>query len=112
MFGATKVAPPSGGAVASSQSHAPATSALVPCVGLVEDPQRLLDRGGLAVGRAAVRLERLAEAAVGVAVGGDGGADGLGVAAEAEPLEAAQVEDAGAGREEMVGCVEIWHARI
>ena len=76
---------------------------LVPGVGLVEDPQRLLGGGGLGAGRAAVGLEPVAEAAVGVAVGGDGVAHGRGVAAAEEPLEAAAVEDAALGREEVLG---------
>ena len=83
---------------------------LVPGVGLVEDPQRLLGGGGLGAGRAAVGLEPVAEAAVGVAVGGDGVAHGRGVAAAEQPLEAAAVEDAALGREELLGEIEIGHA--
>ena len=54
----------------------------------------------------------MAEAAVGVAVGGDGVADGPRVAAEEQALEAATVEDAAAGREELVGGVERGHPAI
>ena len=43
--------------------------ALVPGVRLVQDAQGHLRGGGLAAGRAAVRLERVAESAVAVAVG-------------------------------------------
>ena len=85
---------------------------LVPGVGLVEDPQRLLGGGGLGAGRAAVGLEPVAEAAVGVAVGGDGVAHGRGVAAAEQALEAAAVEDAALGREELLGVIEIGHALI
>ena len=53
-----------------SQSQAPPEQVLVPRVRLVEDAQGHLGGGGLTAGRPAVRLERVPEPAVLVAVGG------------------------------------------
>jgi hypothetical protein len=69
----------------------------------VQDAQGELRRGGLAARAAAVRLEGVSEAAVGVAVGGDGVADGRGLAAGEEALEAPPVENARVRCEEAVG---------
>ena len=83
---------------------------LVPRVGLVEDLERHRDGGRLAARRPPVRLERVAEPAVGVAEGGDRVADRPGVAAGEEPLEAAAVEDAGVTGDELGRRVEVGHS--
>jgi catechol 2,3-dioxygenase-like lactoylglutathione lyase family enzyme len=86
---------------------------LVPGVCLVEHAQRERQRRRLARRRTAVGLERVAEAPVGVAVGGDGVADGCGRPAVEGALEAAAVEHAGVGGEEAGGGVEVGrHADI
>jgi len=64
---------------------------LVPCVRLVQDAQRHLRGGGLAAGRAAVRLERVAEPAIVVAVGGHRVPHRCGRAVLEQPLEQAPV---------------------
>jgi hypothetical protein len=80
---------------------------LVPCVGLVEGTQSHRDRGRLAAGRAPVRLERVAESAVGVAEGGHRVANRPSVSAQEEPLETTTVEDAGIAGEEPGGSVDV-----
>ena len=72
------------------------------CAGLQQYPQREVDGQRLAAGAAAVGLQRVAEPAVGVAVGGNGVADRAGVAAAEQALESAPLEHAGAGGEELL----------
>ena len=62
--GRTNGAPPSAGATVDQPVEGAADQPLVPRVGQVHDPQRHLDRGRLAGGRPAVRLERVPEPAV------------------------------------------------
>jgi hypothetical protein len=73
-------------------------------VELLEHLERLPDVRRLARGAAAVGLERVAVAAVGVAIGVEGLEDVLGVATEVAMLEAALLEHSGAGPDG-VGCV-------
>ena len=80
---------------------------VVPRAGLVERTQGDRDGRRLAPRTAAVGLERVAEAAVAVGVGGDGVADGLRRAVLEEPLEAAAVEHAGVAGEEVLGGGEV-----
>jgi hypothetical protein len=71
----------------------------------VQDLERHRDRRRLAGRRSPVRLERVAESAVGVAESGDRVADRPCVAALKESLEAAAVEDAGVAGDEPGGGV-------
>ena len=80
---------------------------LVPCVGFVEGTESHRDRGRLAAGRAPIRLERVAESAVGVAEGGHRVANRPSVSAQEEPLETTTVEDAGIAGEEPGGSVDV-----
>jgi hypothetical protein len=71
----------------------------------VEDLERHRDRGRLAGRRSPVRLQRVAESAVGVAESGDRVPDRPRFTALKEPLEAAAVEDAGVAGDEPGGGV-------
>src|SRR5262249_35680472 len=73
---------------------------LVPRVGLVHDAQRHRRGGRLAARRAAVRFERVAEAAVGIAVGGHRVPHRRSRAVLEKPLEAAPVKHPGIGGDE------------
>ena len=81
---------------------------LVPGVRLVQDAQGHLRGGGLAAGRPAVRLERVAEPAVVVAVGGHRVPYRRGRPVLEQPLEPAPVEHPGVGGDEGGGRVEVW----
>ena len=81
---------------------------LVPGVRLVQDAQRHLGGGRLAAGRAAVRLERVAEPAVVIAVGGHRVPHRRGRPVLEQPLEAAPVKHPGVGGDEGGGRVEVW----
>jgi hypothetical protein len=74
-------------------------------VELVEHLERVPDVRRLAGGAAAVGLERVAEAAVRGAVGGERLEHAAGVAAEVAVLEAALLEHAGAGPDRVRGVV-------
>ena len=108
---ATKTAPPSGGAVAWSWSHAPAARSSSQASAWSRMRSACSVAAGWLRGVRPSGSSAVAEAAVGVAVGGDGGADRRGVAAAEQPLEAAEVEDAAVGREELLGVIEIGHGR-
>ena len=73
---------------------------LVPRVGFVHDAQRHRYGGRLAARRAAVRFERVTEAAVVIAVGGHRVADRRGRAVLEQPLKAAPVEHPGVSGDE------------
>src|SRR5204862_7913426 len=64
--------------------------------------------GRLAARRAAVRFERMTEAAVVIAVGGHRVADRRGRAVLEQPLETAPVEHPGAGGDERGRRAEVW----
>ena len=81
--------------------------ALVPRVGQVYDPQGHLHGGGLAGRRAEVRLERVPEPAVRVAVGRDRVPHRRGRAPAEQPLEHPPVEHPRAGGEEVRRRVEV-----
>src|SRR6185437_8814506 len=81
---------------------------LVPGVRLVEDLQGHRGGRGLAAWRPAVRLERVAEPAVLVAVGGHRVPHGAGRAVLEQPLEAPPVEHPGTSGHEGGGRGEIW----
>jgi hypothetical protein len=79
----------------------------VPCAGLQQGPQREIDGQRLAAGAAAIGLQRVTEAAVGVAVGGDGVADGSGVTAAERALELPPLEHASVGGEELLCSLDV-----
>ena len=104
----TNTTPPPAGAVASSQAHAPATSSSshtsVSC--------RIRRASSAAAGwlsrGSPVRLERVAEAAVRIAVRGDGVAHGLRRTAFEKPLVAAAIDHAGVRGQELDGLADVW----
>ena len=81
---------------------------LVPRAGQVHDPQAHLHGGRLAGGRPAVRLERVAEPAVRVPVGGDRVPHRLGRAAPEQPLEYPAVEQPCPRGKEIRCRIEVW----
>ena len=109
---ATKIAPPSAGAAAWSWSQARVATSSSQASAWSRIRSACSMAAGWVPGVRPSGSSAVAEAAVGVAVGEHGGAHRLGVAAAEEALEAAAVEDAAAGREELLGVIDIGHASI
>jgi len=79
----------------------------IPGAGVQQRPQREIDGQRLAARAAAVGLQRVTEAAVGVAVGGDGVADRPGVTVAERALELPPLEHAGVGGQELLGSLHV-----
>ena len=75
--------------------------------GLEHHLQRLEGGGGLAPGASHVGLERVAEPAIGVAVGAKGGQERLGRGAVEQGGQTMALEDPAVGVDELSGCVEV-----
>ena len=90
-----------------SQSAAPRIIGVVVDADLVEDLHGRVDPDRLAVRRAHVGLDRVAEPAVGVAMGAQGLHDRLGVAAVRAGAQAVAVEQAAVGLDEGGGGVDV-----
>src|SRR2546429_425432 len=86
----------------------PPDQVLVPRIRLVHDAQRHFGGGRLAARRAAVRFERVTEAAVVIAVGGHRVPYRPRGAVLEQPLEASPVEHPGVGGDEGGGRAEVW----